>query len=161
MTLTGKLLIGSAARFGTSGALQAFDPSLGTAIGPDFGGASLEDLDQACALANGAFDLFRETSLNERASLLEAIAQNLLDDGEALVARAMAESGLPRGRLEGERGRTVNQLRMFAQVLRDGGFLDVRIDPAMPERAPPRSDIRLRHIPLGPVAVLYSSGGST
>jgi len=157
MTLTGKLLIGSTARFGTSGTFKAFDPSLGAPIGPDFGGASLEDLDQACALADRAFDRFRETSLEERANLLEVIAQNLHDDGEALVARAMAESGLPRGRLEGERGRTVNQLRMFAQVLRDGGFLDVRIDPAMPERVPPRSDIRLRHIPVGPVAVFGAS----
>ena len=157
MTLTGELLIGSASRFGTCGTLQAFDPNLGAALGPDFGGATLEDLDQACGLADAAFDRFRETSLEERASLLEAIAQNLLDDGEALVARAMAESGLPRGRLEGERGRTVNQLRMFAQVLRDGGYLDVRIDPAMPDRVPPRSDIRLRHIPLGPVAVFGAS----
>jgi NADP-dependent aldehyde dehydrogenase len=157
MTVSGELLIGSTSKRGDSGSFKAFDPSLGTSIGPDFGGASAEDLETACALAEAAFNTFRETSLEDRAKFLEAIADNLLADGENLVVRAMAETGLPRGRLEGERGRTVNQLRMFAGVLRDGGYLDVRIDPALPERAPSRSDLRLRYIPLGPVAVFGAS----
>ena len=157
MSISGKMLIGGAEKQGTAGAFKGFDPTAGTPLEPDFGGATPEDLDQACALAEAAFDTYRETSLEDRARFLEAIADNLLADGEALVARGMAETGLPRGRLEGERGRTVGQLRLFAGVLRDGGFLDVRIDPAMPERTPPRSDIRLRHIPLGPVAVFGAS----
>jgi alpha-ketoglutaric semialdehyde dehydrogenase len=70
----------------------------------------------------------------------------------------MAETGLPRARLEGERGRTTGQLRLFASVLRDGGFLEARIDPAMPDRKPlPRPDLRLRNVPLGPVAVFGAS----
>jgi 2,5-dioxopentanoate dehydrogenase len=70
----------------------------------------------------------------------------------------MRESGLPRGRLEGERGRTVGQLRLFAEVVREGSWLEARIDPAMPDRKPlPRSDLRLRHVPLGPVAVFGAS----
>ena len=157
MTVSGKMLIGSNARFGQSGTFKAFDPGLGAPIEPDFGGAVMADLEEACALAQAAFNSFRETSLEERARFLEAIAQNLMNDGEALVVRTMAETGLPRARLEGERARTVNQLRMFAGVVRDGGFLDVRIDPAMPERAPPRSDLRMRHIPVGPVAVFGAS----
>jgi NADP-dependent aldehyde dehydrogenase len=157
MSVTGELLIGRNTRLGASGAFKAFDPNLGSQIEPGFGGATAADLDEACALADAAFDGFRETTLEQRAQLLEAIAQNLLDDGEALVARAMAETGLPRARLEGERGRTVNQLRLFAGVLRDGGYLDVRIDPALPQRTPPRSDIRLRQVPLGPVAVFGAS----
>jgi NADP-dependent aldehyde dehydrogenase len=158
MSVSGELLIGRTAKAGTSGAFKAFDPNLGTPIEPNFGGATAADLEHACKLAEAAFDTFRETSLEQRAQLLEAIAQNLIDDGENLVVRAMAETGLPRARLEGERGRTVGQLRMFAGVLRDGGYLDVRIDPAMPERTPlPRSDLRLRHIPLGPVAVFGAS----
>ena len=70
----------------------------------------------------------------------------------------MRESGLPRGRIEGERGRTCGQLRLFAQVVRDGGYLGVRIDPAQPDRQPlPRPDLRLRNIALGPVAVFGAS----
>jgi NADP-dependent aldehyde dehydrogenase len=89
---------------------------------------------------------------------LEAVAQAIMDIGDALIERAMAESGLPRARLEGERGRTVGQLRLFASVVREGGWIDARIDPAMPDRKPlPRSDIRLRHIAIGPVAVFGAS----
>jgi alpha-ketoglutaric semialdehyde dehydrogenase len=157
MSVYGESLIGRTSKLGQQGTFRAFDPSDGRQLEPPFGGATLKDLDQACALADAAFDIFRETRLDDRARLLEAIAQNLVDDGEALVARAMAETGLPRGRLEGERGRTVGQLRLFAAVLRDGGFLDVRIDPALPERAPPRSDLRMRYIPLGPAAVFGAS----
>jgi NADP-dependent aldehyde dehydrogenase len=70
----------------------------------------------------------------------------------------MQETGLPRARLEGERGRTVNQLRLFARVVRDGEWLDARIDHAQPLRQPaPRSDIRMRQIAIGPVAVFGSS----
>ncbi|MFL6734507.1 MAG: aldehyde dehydrogenase (NADP(+)), partial [Sphingomicrobium sp.] len=89
---------------------------------------------------------------------LESIAQNILDIGDELVDRCVAESGLPRPRIEGERGRTVNQLRLFASVVRQGRYLDVRIDPAMPDRQPlPRPDLRSRMIPLGPVAVFGAS----
>ena len=80
------------------------------------------------------------------------------DDADAIVARGMQETGLPQARLQGELGRTTGQLKLFAAVLRDGGYLDARIDPAMPERTPlPRSDIRLRNIPLGPVVVFGAS----
>jgi len=78
--------------------------------------------------------------------------------GDALIERASAESGLPRGRIEGERARTVGQLRLFVEVVRDGGWLDVRIDPPMPDRKPlPRADLRQRHIAVGPVAVFGAS----
>ena len=64
----------------------------------------------------------------------------------------------PVGRITGEVGRTTGQLRMFADVVRRGDHLGVRIDPAMPDRAPlPRADIRQRMIPLGPVAVFGAS----
>lgn len=70
----------------------------------------------------------------------------------------MAETGLPRARLEGERGRTCGQLRLFASVVRAGEWLDLRLDPALPERAPmPRVDLRQQHIPLGPVTVFGAS----
>jgi NADP-dependent aldehyde dehydrogenase len=70
----------------------------------------------------------------------------------------MEESGLPRARLEGERGRTVGQLRLFADVVRKGAWQQLRIDPALPDRQPlPRPDLRLRMIPVGPVAVFGAS----
>ncbi|MGB3426359.1 aldehyde dehydrogenase (NADP(+)), partial [Castellaniella sp.] len=115
-------------------------------------------VDQAARLAEAAFAAYRETGLEARAAFLEAIAQSILDLGDVLIERAMRETGLPRPRLEGERGRTVNQLRLFARVVRDGDWVGARIDHALPERAPlPRADIRLRHIPVGPVAVFGAS----
>ncbi|HEY1997015.1 aldehyde dehydrogenase (NADP(+)) [Paraburkholderia sp.] len=158
MQMSGNLLIGQRAVRGSHGQIKAVNPATGSELEPTFGGASAAQLDEACALAAQAFDVYRETSLEARAAFLEAIAQNILDLGDTLVERCVAESGLPRARIEGERGRTVGQLRLFAAVVREGDFLGVRIDPAMPERQPlPRVDLRLRHIALGPVAVFGAS----
>ncbi|WP_325095467.1 aldehyde dehydrogenase family protein, partial [Burkholderia contaminans] len=158
MNIAGNLLIGHSARRGMSGVTYAIDASTGERMEPAFGGATTDDLETACALAWAAFDRYRETSLEARAQFLEAIASNILELGDALVERCVAESGLPRARVEGERGRTVGQLRMFAGVVRAGDFIEARIDPAQPERKPlPRPDLRLRHIGLGPVAVFGAS----
>ena len=109
-------------------------------------------------LARDAFDAYRATSAGQRADFLESIAAGIESLGEPLIARAMAESGLPRGRLEGERGRTAGQLRLFARMLRDGLWQQVTIDSAQPERQPaPRPDLRQRQIALGPVAVFGAS----
>lgn len=158
MKITGDMLIGSATVRGHAGELQAIDPSSGLAIAPVFGGGGKAEVDRACKLAARAFDTYRETSLEQRACFLEAIAEGLIDLGPALIERAMAESGLPKARLEGERGRTVGQLRLFATVVRDGRWLDVTIDRALPDRAPlPRPDLRRRQIAIGPVAVFGAS----
>jgi 2,5-dioxopentanoate dehydrogenase len=158
MQISGNLLIGQRSVRGTNGEIKAFDAASGSPIEPTFGGATLADLDAACALAWSAFDVYRETTLEARATFLETIAQNILDLGDELIERCVTESGLPRGRIEGERGRTVGQLRLFAQVVRSGDFLGVRIDPAQPERKPmPRVDLRLRYVALGPVAVFGAS----
>jgi NADP-dependent aldehyde dehydrogenase len=158
MQLTGNLLIGQQSVAGSSGTIRGINASTGEAIEPAFGGATPADLERACALAWAAFDVYRETAPDTRARFLEAIAQNILDIGDDLIERCMIESGLPRGRLEGERGRTVGQLRMFAQVVRDGDYIGARIDPAQPDRKPlPRVDLRLRHIGVGPVAVFGAS----
>jgi len=158
MDITGNLLIGQAERRGTNGELHGIAAASGERLEPSFGGATLQDVDAACALAWSAFDRFRETSLPARAEFLDTIANNILELGDALVERCVAETGLPRARIEGERARTVGQLRMFAGVVRAGDFLEVRVDPAQPERKPlPRPDLRMRHIPLGPVAVFGAS----
>jgi alpha-ketoglutaric semialdehyde dehydrogenase len=115
-------------------------------------------VDEACSLAERAFDAYRSTSLETRATFLEAIAQGLLDAGDDLVDRVMSETALPRPRVEGERGRTVGQLRLFAEVVRGGSWIGAVLDSALPERVPtPRPDLRRRKIPLGPVAVFGAS----
>ena len=100
---------------------------------------------EAAALAEAAFPAYAATDPASRAAFLEACAEAILAIGDELIVRAMAETGLPRARLEGERGRTVGQLRLFAQVVRQGDWLDATIDPALPERTPlPRPDLRRR-----------------
>lgn len=158
MTILGEMLIGSRAVKGTSNAIQATNPATNELLEPVFGGGTKDDVNAAAELAWSAFDAFRETDPETRATFLETCADEILALGDELVQRAMAETGLPQARIEGERGRTMGQLKLFASVVRQGNYLDVRIDPAMPERAPlPRADLRLRMIPLGPVAVFGAS----
>lgn len=158
MQITGTQLIGGQDAPGTGAAFHAHDPATGETLEPAWHGADASQVDRAARLAEAAFAAYRETGLEARAVFLEAVAQSILDLGDALIERAMRETGLPRPRLEGERGRTVNQLRLFARVVRDGDWIGTRIDRALPERTPmPRGDIRLRHIPVGPVAVFGAS----
>jgi alpha-ketoglutaric semialdehyde dehydrogenase len=153
----GELLIGGISRQGAGPEFRGFDPNAESALDPAFGGATPADVERACALAEAAFAPYRLVRIEDRAVFLETIATNLEGLGNSLVARARAETGLPEARLQGELARTTGQLRMFSRVLRDGGFLDVRLDHALPHRAPPRPDIRLTHVPLGPVAVFGAS----
>jgi NADP-dependent aldehyde dehydrogenase len=156
--ITGEMLIGSTALRGTHDEIRAINPSTGQHIDPPFGGGAAAEVDRACALAWEAFDTYRELPLETRAKFLEECAQAILDLGDVLIERTCAESGLPRARIEGERARTVGQLRLFAEVVREGGWQEARIDKALPDRKPlPRSDLRQRHVPLGPVAVFGAS----
>ncbi len=158
MQITGNLLIGGGTRRGTNGTFHGTDAATGQALEGTFGGATMADLEETAHLAWAAFQTYRATTQQARAAFLDAIAQSILDLGDELVVRCMAETGLPRGRIEGERARTVGQLRLFASVVRDGSYLELRIDPALPDRTPlPRPDLRLRKIPLGPVAVFGAS----
>jgi len=139
-------------------ALRAINPATNEAFGPSFAEPDAAAVAAACAAAAAAFDLYRETEPSARATFLEAIATEIEAIGDVLIETAMAESGLPRARLEGERGRTTGQLRLFAQVVRRGDWIGARIDPALPERKPlPRADLRQRFIALGPVAVFGAS----
>jgi NADP-dependent aldehyde dehydrogenase len=158
MSIKGEMLIGFKSIKGESKGIQAVNPATGEPLDPVYGGGTQAEVDQACDLASAAFDTFRETSLQARAKFIEVIADKIDALGDTLTERAMAETGLPALRLQGERGRTVGQLRLFANVVRAGNWLDVRIDPAMPDRQPlPRADLRQRQIALGPVAVFGAS----
>lgn len=158
MQILGQMLIGQQSVKGHKKAIRALNPVTNEFLEPGFLGGDQQHVDQAATLAWEAFDAYRAISVEKRAAFLECIADEILSLGDVLIERAMAESGLPKVRIEGERGRTMGQLRMFASVVRMGKFVDARIDPAMPDRAPrPRSDLRFQKIPLGPVAVFGAS----
>ncbi|MEV4732805.1 aldehyde dehydrogenase (NADP(+)) [Saccharopolyspora sp. NPDC049426] len=154
---TGQMIIASAPVAGSGEKIRAIDPRTGSELEPPFGHGDAADVDRACTAAAEAFGPYRRLPIAERATFLERIADNIEQVGDALVERAHAESGLPVARLTGERGRTTGQLRMFATLLRSGGHDVPRIDPALPDRTPPRPDIRQRQVPLGPVAVFGAS----
>jgi NADP-dependent aldehyde dehydrogenase len=138
--------------------LHSIDAATGEPFGEPFPQHGAADVEAACAAAAAAFDDYRSRPLEDRAAFLDRIGDEIIAIGDPLIEAAMRESGLPRARLEGERGRTVGQLKLFAQVVRDGNFLGLRVDPALPDRQPlPRPDLRLRKVPLGPVAVFGAS----
>lgn len=137
---------------------RSIDAETGNPSGEPFSVSNSADVDAACAAAEAAFEPYSATDRETRAAFLERIADEILAIGDSLIVAAMRESGLPRARLEGERGRTMGQLRLFAGVVRAGNWMGLRIDPALPDRAPlPRPDLRLRMVPLGPVAVFGAS----
>ncbi|MEZ4847859.1 MAG: aldehyde dehydrogenase family protein, partial [Bacteroidia bacterium] len=82
------------------------------------------EIDRIMHDAAEAFHVFRNTSGKDKAKLLRAIADEILNLGDELVMRAMGESGLPQGRIEGERGRTVGQLRLFADLVVEGSWVE-------------------------------------
>jgi NADP-dependent aldehyde dehydrogenase len=135
----------------------AIDPSKDTELPTPFSQADARDVADACALAEAAFEGFSALEPGVRARFLDTVADNIQAIGDALIVTAMAETGLPQVRLEGERGRTTSQLRLFAQAVRQGDWLDATIDAALPERTPPRADLRRMNLALGPVAVFGAS----
>ena len=150
MTLTGNMLIGASAIKGTGAPQHAINPANGQALEPGFPAGTAQDVARAADLAQAAFDTYRAAPLETRAQFLESIADGILQLGDALIERTHLETGLPLARLQGERGRTVGQLRLFARAVRDGYFLDATIDPAQSDRQPlPRADLRLANVPLG------------
>ncbi|OLL28893.1 aldehyde dehydrogenase (NADP(+)) [Burkholderia sp. SRS-W-2-2016] len=159
MPITGEMLIGRKAVRGEEKALRAFNPATGSEIAePVFGSGTVANVNAACELAQQAFDSYRQLPLAVRAEFLERIADGITALGDELIERAQAESGLPKARLEGERGRTTGQLKLFAQTVRAGQWLTATLDSALPERKPlPRSDLRMQKIALGPVAVFGAS----
>lgn len=117
-----------------------------------------QDVAAACEAAEAAFPAYCATSREARAVFLEQIAEEIDARGAEITAIGTAETGLPAARLEGERGRTTGQLRLFASHIRKGDYLDRRVDAALPERKPlARPEIRMMQRPIGPVAVFGAS----
>ena len=155
--LHGDLLIDGQHTRGQAGSFRALAPATRQAIAPDFGTATAEDVYRACELARASAEAWRASAPSTRAQLLERIAARLEQAAEPIAARAQAESALPEARLRGELARTTHQLRLFAQLCLSGHAWGVRIDPALPERTPPRPDLRQRRVAVGPVAVFGAS----
>lgn len=127
---------------------SAYDYSVGT---PDH-------VDAAVKAAEDAFWSYGYSSRADRAKFINAIADEIEARGEAITEIGTSETGLPEARLNGERGRTTGQLRLFASHILAGDYLDVRHDEALPDRAPlPRPDLKMVQRPIGPVAVFGAS----
>ncbi|MCU1720038.1 aldehyde dehydrogenase (NADP(+)) [Pseudomonas sp. 5P_5.1_Bac1] len=138
--------------------LHSVDATTGEALPYSFHQATPAEVDAAVEAAEAAFVEFRQSSPERRALFLDAIAEELDQLGDDFVALVCRETALPAGRIQGERGRTSGQMRLFAQVLRRGDFLGARIDLPLPQRTPlPRVDIRQMRIGVGPVAVFGAS----
>ena len=152
--LTGHHLIGG--RWVPGDATFRSSPATGAAHDVAIGTAA--DIGAAVTAAEAAFASFGRTTRAARAALLDRIADEIEARGPALTATGSAETGLPPARLDGERARTTGQLRLFAQHIRDGAYLDRRHDPALPDRKPlPRPDLKMVQRPIGPVAVFGAS----
>ena len=154
--IDGSIIVGGEDRRNDN-VFQAVNPATGELLAQVYCEASEGDVADACALAAAAAEGFAGLEPEARARFVDAAADAILGIGDELIETAMAETGLPRVRLEGERMRTVNQLRMFATEIRKGEWLDATIDQALPERTPPRSDLRRANISVGPVAVFGAS----
>ncbi len=104
-----------------------------------------------------AFHVYRKFSLKQRAAFMKAIAVELENCGDALIQTAMQETNLPEARLRGERARTIFQLNCYADACEKGDWLEASIDTAIPDKTPPKPDIRKMLVPLGPVVVFGAS----
>lgn len=156
--LHGKQMIGQSALASGREMLHAVDPASGERLQPAFYEATEAEADEALRKAAAVFDEFRRRSQHERADFLEAIAEEIEALGDDLLVRAQRETGLPAQRLSGERTRTVNQARLFAQVVREGSWVDARIDRGDAQRKPlPKPDVRRMLMGIGPVVVFGAS----
>lgn len=152
--LTGKHLIAGQWVAGDTTFLSS--PATGDAL--PFAVGTPAHVDAAAKGAEAAYPSYSALSREERASFLEKIADEMEARGAEITAIGISETGLPAGRLEGERGRTTGQLRLFASHIRAGNYLDVRHDAAQPDRKPAaRPDIKMVQRPTGPIAVFGAS----
>ncbi len=137
---------------------KTLDPKLNAETEWEFHEASIDEVDEAAQLASKAFEIYRNYSGERKANFLKTIAEEIEALGDELLETYMAESGLPKGRAQGERGRTIFQLRTMAELLLEGSWVEAIIDTPIPDRKPvPKPDLRKMLIPIGPIAVFGSS----
>lgn len=138
--------------------IRATNPATGEVLSASYAPASEEETDQAVALAAEAAGVLAALSGADKAKFLRTVADNVDGIVEELVGVMTAETGLPEPRVRGESGRTSGQLRLFADLVEEGSWLDARIDHALPDRQPiPKPDLRSMLRPVGPVGVFCAS----
>src|SRR5690242_10223165 len=158
MNFHGKNIIGAHLSALGGKTFFGYDPRHGKKLDFAFHEATAEEVDRALQLAADACESLRAAGTETLAGFLRSIAEEIDALGDQLIDQASLESGLGRDRLMGERARTMNQLRMFADLVEEGSFIDARIDVALPDRKPlPRPDLRRMLIPVGPVVVFGAS----
>ena len=156
--LTGKSFIGNSRGTGTQICGSAINPATGEKIAPDTFAATDAEVRHALELAQSAFYIYRQKTGTEKAVFLRAIAANIESVIEEIAARGPLETGLPEARMRGESGRTIGQLRLFANLIEEGSWVDARIETADPNRTPiPKVDLRSMLTALGPVGVFCAS----
>ncbi|MGV3708003.1 MAG: aldehyde dehydrogenase (NADP(+)) [Gemmatimonas sp.] len=156
--LKGTLFLGAIEATGDGAVFFGVDPSNGGNLPTEFREATPAQVAEAANAAARAFYDYSTLSTQHRATFLRAIAEELLTVGDALLELAHRETALPLARLESERARTVHQLRLMADVLEEGSWVEARIDTGDPSRTPiPKPDLRRMLVPLGPVAVFSAS----
>lgn len=155
---TGKNYIGNKLSSKGNKTFTTFNPELNKENTTVFKEATSEEINEAVALATKAFQEYKSISGVKKAKFLNTIADEILALDDALIKTYCDETGLPEGRAKGERGRTVGQLRSFANLVAEGSWVEATIDTAQPNREPmPKADIRKMNIPLGPVVVFGAS----
>jgi NADP-dependent aldehyde dehydrogenase len=122
-----------------------------------FNDFSLGEINEAMKNAWSAFHIYRKMPLKMRADFMRAIAIELENCGDTLIQVAMKETNLPEARLRNERARTIYQLNSYAAACESAEWLEARIDTAIPDKNPPKPDIRKMLVPLGPVVVFGAS----
>ncbi len=158
MNISGHSIIGLKKSGKGSKSFFGIDPTTNQNLDGTFIESTQEEIEEAIKLAEKAFYAYRKTTSEQRAKFLEAIGDEIMAIGDDLLERGAKETALPIARLTGERGRTVNQMKLFASFVRDGWYVEGRIDTAMPDRQPlPKPDVRQMKVPLGPVGVFGAS----
>lgn len=158
MMLDGKNRIGFQISAEGNQTFKVFSPVKGELLPQLFYSSTREELFNAISKAKQAQRVYRTKSNEEKAAFLRAIADEIDNRAEGIINTAALESGLTRGRLTGECMRTTNQLKLFAQVVEEGSWVEATIDPSDPNRAEtPKPDIRKMLVPLGLVGVFTAS----
>ena len=156
--MTESSLIGFSKGSVTDATFNATNPATGETSETSFCHASGEDVSNACQLASDASLAMAALSGAQKGSFLRDLADRIDGLVDQLVVTMTAETGLPEPRVRGETGRTTFQLRMFADLVESGDWVDARIDRAQPDRQPlPKPDLRSMLRPVGPVVVFCAS----
>lgn len=158
MSILGKNYIGYSQSAENAKTFQSYVPVQDAQLPETFHPATPEEVEKTMQLAERAFDAYAAIPAAQRADFLIAITEEMMAMCDELLERAHQETGLPMGRLQGERGRTINQLTQFATLIREGSWVEARVDTAQPDRTPaPKPDLRKMLVPIGPIVIFGSS----